>query len=82
MSATADHAEGQRSRAEKLGFSSGQVVQEIGFDDDCDEELRASIEEVTGVKVLSLHHDISTATGEEVIVFTLVESPHFRDVKR
>ena len=44
--------------------------------------MEVMIEEVTGVKVLSLHHDISTATGEEVIVFTLVESPHFRDVKR
>ena len=48
MSATADHAEGQRSRAKKLGFSSGQVVQEIGYDEDCDEQLRASIEELTG----------------------------------
>ena len=48
MSATADHAEGQRSRAEKLGFTAGQVVQEIGYDEDCDEQLRASIEELTG----------------------------------
>jgi len=48
VSATADHAEGQRSRAKKLGFSSGQVVQEIGYDEDCDEQLRASIEELTG----------------------------------
>jgi uncharacterized protein YbcI len=41
----------------------------------------AMIEHSTGVKVLSLHHDISTATGEEIVVFTLMESPHFRDVK-
>jgi uncharacterized protein YbcI len=40
--------------------------------------MGAMIEEVTGVKVVSLHHDISTTTGEEVILFTLAESPCFR----
>jgi uncharacterized protein YbcI len=44
--------------------------------------LQAMVQEITGVKVLSLHHDISTLTGEEVIVFTLVESPYFRDTKK
>ena len=39
------------------------------------------VQEVTGVKVLTLHHDISTVTGEEVILFTLAESPVFRDAK-
>ena len=34
--------------------------------------------EVTGIKVLSLHHDISTVSGEEVVLFTLAESPDFR----
>jgi hypothetical protein len=48
VSATADHAEGQRSRAEKLGFSAGQVVQEIGYDEDSDDDLRRAIEDVTG----------------------------------
>jgi len=33
----------------------------------------AMIQDVTGVKVLSLHHDISTVTGEEVVLFTLAE---------
>ncbi len=36
------------------------------------------IQEVTGVKVLSLHHDISTVTGEEVVLFTLTKSPGYR----
>jgi hypothetical protein len=31
---------------------------------------------------LTLHHDISTSTGEEVILFTLVESPILRDTKK
>ncbi len=44
--------------------------------------LEAMIEDATGVKVLSLHHDISTVTGEEVVLFTLVSSPLFRDAKR
>src|SRR5438128_12452478 len=42
----------------------------------------AMVQEVTGVKVLSLHHDISTATGEEVVLFTLAESPPFRETKK
>ncbi|MFM9966377.1 MAG: Na-translocating system protein MpsC family protein [Planctomycetaceae bacterium] len=39
--------------------------------------LESLIHEATGVKVSSMHHDISTATGEEVIIFSLVESPRF-----
>ena len=31
--------------------------------------LEAMVQEVTGVKVLSLHHDISTVTGEEVVLY-------------
>ena len=44
--------------------------------------LEAMVEEVAGVKVLSLHHDISTVTAEEVIVLTLAESPRFRETKK
>ena len=44
--------------------------------------LEAMVQEVTGVKVLSLHHDISTSTGEEVLLFTLAESPDFREAKK
>jgi uncharacterized protein YbcI len=40
------------------------------------------IQEVTGVKVLSLHRDISTITGEKVVLFTLAESPLLRDIKK
>src|SRR5436853_7333086 len=32
--------------------------------------MEKMVQEVTGIKVLSLHHDISTATGEEVVLFT------------
>jgi uncharacterized protein YbcI len=40
--------------------------------------MEALVEQVTGAKVLSLHHDISTVTGEELVVFVLAQSPHFR----
>jgi len=43
--------------------------------------LEARAEEATGVKVLSLHHDISTATGEEIVVFTLAEAPDVRETR-
>ena len=44
--------------------------------------LEAMVQEVAGVAVVSLHHDISTATGEEIILFTLAEPPHFRETKK
>ncbi len=44
--------------------------------------LEAMVQEVTGVKMVSLHHDVSTASGEEVVLFTLAESPLFRDIRR
>lgn len=44
--------------------------------------MEAMVQEVTGAKVLSLHHDISTVTGEEVVLFSLAESPQFREPKK
>ena len=44
--------------------------------------LEATVEGIAGVKVLTMHHDISTVTGEEVVLFTLAESPILRDVKK
>ncbi len=40
------------------------------------------VQEVTGIKPLSLHHDISTLTGEEVVIFTLAKAPEYRDAKK
>ncbi len=51
MGATAESAAEQSagtSVASRLGFRAGQVVQEFGYDDDVDEELRASVETLTG----------------------------------
>lgn len=41
--------------------------------------LETMVLEMTGVKVVSVHHDISTTTGEEVILFTLAHAPSFRE---
>lgn len=37
--------------------------------------LNAVIEEITGMPVLSLHTDISTNTGERIIIFVLKDRP-------
>jgi uncharacterized protein YbcI len=44
--------------------------------------MDAMVHEITGVKVISLHHDISTTTGEELVLFTLAESPLYRETKK
>lgn len=44
--------------------------------------MEAMVHEATGVKVVSLHHDISTTTGEEVVVFTLAAAPPVRETRR
>ena len=44
--------------------------------------MEEMVERVTGIKVVSLHHDVSTATGEEVVLFTLASSPVVRESGR
>ena len=44
--------------------------------------MEAMVQEITGVKVMSLHHDISTVTGEEVVLFTLTSEPTFRETRK
>ena len=44
--------------------------------------MEAMILGITGIKVVSLHHDISTLTGEEVVLFTLAQSPSCRETKK
>ncbi len=57
MSATADHAEERTNPAARLGFQPEQVVQEIGYDDDVDQELREAIEEVIGSELVDEDYD-------------------------
>ena len=44
--------------------------------------MEAMFQEITGIAVMSMHHDISTITGEEVVLFTLAESPQVRETKK
>ena len=44
--------------------------------------LEKMVHEVTGMKVLSMHHDISTVTGEEVVLFTLSNPVIVREARR
>jgi hypothetical protein len=52
VSATAGQAQDERGQAERLGIKPGQVVQEIGYDDDCDEQLRDAISTLDSVELV------------------------------
>lgn len=43
--------------------------------------LEAIIKDICGVAPISLHHDISTVSGEEIVVFVLASRPAVRDLK-
>jgi uncharacterized protein YbcI len=45
-------------------------------------KMEEMVQTITGIKVISLHHDISTTTGEEVVLFTLAQLPVFRETKK
>jgi hypothetical protein len=45
------------SLAGRLGFRAGQVVQEFGYDDDVDEDLRSGIESATGNDLVDEDYD-------------------------
>jgi uncharacterized protein YbcI len=44
--------------------------------------LETMIRDVTGVDAVSLHHDISTVTGEEVVLVALAKSPALRETSK
>ena len=44
--------------------------------------MEGMVQEATDVQVLSLHHDISTRTGEEVVLFTLAQAPDVREARQ
>lgn len=57
MSQTADNAGGDRHLAGRLGLRPGNVVQELGYDDDCDDDLRESVTLVTGQPMVDEDHE-------------------------
>src|SRR5260370_11165143 len=57
VSATAGQAHDQRDLADRLGIKPGHVVQEIGYDDDCDEDLRDSVVALEGAELVDEDYD-------------------------
>lgn len=57
MSATADHTDEPPNMASRLGLQQGMVVQEIGYEEDCDDELREAIVELTGNELVDEDFD-------------------------
>jgi uncharacterized protein YbcI len=43
--------------------------------------MEPMVESLTGVEVVTMHHDICTKTGEEIILFTLARSPDVLEAK-
>ena len=43
--------------------------------------MEPMVENLTGVEVETMHHSICTATGEEIILFTLAQSPDCGEAK-
>ena len=50
--------------------------------EDATPKLQGMVQEITGVKVVSLHHDISTVTGEAFVILTLAEPPSYRHTNK
>ncbi|MDJ0321800.1 DUF3052 domain-containing protein [Pseudarthrobacter sp. PS3-L1] len=69
------------SVAEKLGFKNGDLIQEFGYDDDVDFDLRDDIEDFTGAELLDEDdHDVADSVilwwreGDGDLVDALVDS--------
>lgn len=56
MNSPADQT-GERSAANRLGIEPGMVVLEVGYDEDCDEELRESLVDRTGGEFVDENSD-------------------------
>lgn len=52
-----DTADDTAHAASRLGFTSGQVIQEFGYDDDADEALRSGLETLTGSALVDEEYD-------------------------
>jgi len=44
--------------------------------------METMVQKITAVPVISIHHDISTITGEEIVAFTLEMSPSYREARK
>src|SRR5512144_692152 len=44
--------------------------------------MELMVEQAAGVNVISMHHDISTVSGEEVVLFMLASEPLYRETAK
>ena len=44
--------------------------------------LEEMLNDITSAKLRSLHHDISTVTGEEIVIFSFADVPTFRKARK
>jgi len=65
VSSTADDSATQA--VARLGFIAGQVIQELGYDDDVDDDIRAGLEALTGTELVD--EDFDDVTDGAVIWF-------------
>jgi hypothetical protein len=54
---TAGTAGSRIDLGQRMAFRPGQVVQELGWDEDCDDEIRLAIEAATGSELVGEEHD-------------------------
>jgi hypothetical protein len=57
VTSTAPDADDRKGPALKLGISAGLVVQEMGYDDDCDDDLRESVVLASGSELVDEDYD-------------------------
>jgi hypothetical protein len=54
---TAGTAGSRIDLGQRMAFRAGQVVQELGWDEDCDDAIRIAIEDVTGTELVGEDHE-------------------------
>lgn len=66
MGQTAGHSNQHAGQAARLGLRPGQLVQELGWDEDCDDDLRVDVEELTGNELID---DQATEVADVVLLW-------------
>lgn len=71
---------GSRDLGQRMALRPGQVVQELGWDEDCDDDIRLAIEAATGTELVDVADDVADAVllwwrdGDGDLVDALVDA--------
>ena len=57
MAETAGTSGSRNDLGQRMAFRPGQVVQELGWDEDCDDSIRIAIEDTTGTELVGEEHE-------------------------